>query len=637
MNTKVKTPILIIEDNPGDVKLTQILIQQASSSYLVYVAQSFFEAGEVIKNHPIELALLDLSLPDAQGFKTVTRFLEEFPSTPVIVITGNNNEIIGNQAVRAGAQDFLVKGQFDSVLLGRSIRYALQRSKTQAKLEETARNLLISKRRSALAQEMAQFGNWEMDLVTNEMTWSDEVFRIFGLQPQSLSPSLSSYVNYVHVEDKANIERFFDSFSREWKHQVIQHRIIVNGQHIKTLELNGQVIFDEHTNKTIVVGCVLDLSQRGLDAINISPAAPAPAPKPANHQNNVIELGCLIRTLLASIINYLYILQPKDKNQEEYLQGLDSSVNDLWGRVNDLLNSMVHHTGNLLPEERTFTLRDILSNNTQWMAIFSGMPLIELHTEIDEAIPSNLSGDINKIQLILSNLFEFIYRHSGTNQVFLKALAGPQKEQQFELRFEINCKKPKPFNSSIIDLINTSDYKALQSSDLDLSTALRLCQVLGGTLKIGKQKTGGCFLITIPVKVANEKAGSLRKPNTPLRILMVEDHRLNQFTTKKILQDWSENVYVDIAENGMEGVQRFRETVYDLILMDLKMPVMDGLEAAREIRKESDIPIIALTAKASVPEKKLAFDIGFNEYLPKPIKPEDLQKKIIQVISDFPD
>ena len=183
MNSNKKLPILLIEDSKGDAHLIEMYLKESSVKHDFIHAETFFDGTEEIKNRDIELVLLDLSLPDSSGFKTLTSFLEKFPNIPVIVLTSINNEIIGNQSVKAGAQDFLVKGQFDGKLLGRSIRYSLQRFKTQVKLEDTARNLAISERRFVEAQEMARFGNWEMDIVTNEMKWTNELFRIFGFHP----------------------------------------------------------------------------------------------------------------------------------------------------------------------------------------------------------------------------------------------------------------------------------------------------------------------------------------------------------------------------------------------------------------------------------------------------------------------
>ena len=210
------------------------------------------------------MVLLDLTLPDSTGFKTLSNFLEKVPNIPVIVLTGINNEIVGNQAIKAGAQDFLVKGQFDGKLLGRAIRYSVQRFKTHLKLEDVATELAISKKRYLEAQEMAHFGNWEVDLVSNEMKWTAEVYNIFGFQPNSLQPTLSGYLSYVLLEDKAAVEEVFEQAAKDGKTHKMEHRIVVEGTNIKYLALQAKVNFEEINGKIILVGVVQDITERKL-------------------------------------------------------------------------------------------------------------------------------------------------------------------------------------------------------------------------------------------------------------------------------------------------------------------------------------------------------------------------------------
>ncbi len=120
-------------------------------------------------------------------------------------------------------------------------------------------------------------------------------------------------------------------------------------------------------------------------------------------------------------------------------------------------------------------------------------------------------------------------------------------------------------------------------------------------------------------------------PQRPLKILLVEDHVLNQIATKKVLTNWSDLVTVDIAVNGIDALQIFDRS-YDLVLMDLQMPILDGLSAGKKIRATSHVPIIALTASASKQEEEQCLRVGFNSYLAKPVKPLQLYQRIIEVM-----
>ena len=126
-------------------------------------------------------------------------------------------------------------------------------------------------------------------------------------------------------------------------------------------------------------------------------------------------------------------------------------------------------------------------------------------------------------------------------------------------------------------------------------------------------------------------------PDSPVKILLVEDHFLNQMATKKLLTAWSPFVTVDIAENGMIAVEKFKAHGYDVILMDLQMPTMNGFDATVRIREKSKVPILALTASASKNEADRCFEIGMNDYMSKPFKPQELYFKIMTALAAVPE
>ncbi|MEM1119565.1 MAG: response regulator, partial [Bacteroidota bacterium] len=264
MNGKNKIPLLHLEDNPADVSQMKKLLGDASIRFDYTNATSLRKGVELAHQQNISIVLLDLNLSDSSGFKTLTRFMEEGPFLPIIVITGTNNEIIGNQSVKAGAQDFLVKGQFDGKRLGRSIRYAIQRHSTQRKLETTARNLSVSEKRYIQAQSLAQFGNFEMDIVNNEMHWTEEIFKILGLHLNSLQPTLADYLRFAHFEDKKIVEDFFDEIAKTGQQGSLEHRIVQDDHSIKYVALSAKLFYDEIAEKVLLVGGLQDITERKI-------------------------------------------------------------------------------------------------------------------------------------------------------------------------------------------------------------------------------------------------------------------------------------------------------------------------------------------------------------------------------------
>jgi len=173
-----------------------------------------------------------------------------------------------------------------------------------------------------------------------------------------------------------------------------------------------------------------------------------------------------------------------------------------------------------------------------------------------------------------------------------------------------------------------------QQALLNVAMVSKLTKILDGTFSVASSKEEGTnYTIEIPMKLGRQASFSSGKtPDAPIKILLVEDHFLNQIATKKVLTTWSSYVKVDIAENGMIGVEKSREHGYDIILMDIQMPVMNGIEATKRIRTTSQVPIIALTANASKQESDKCINAGMNDYLSKPFKPQDLYAKIMNTL-----
>ncbi len=644
MSIKSITKILLVEDNPGDANLIKVFLKDSSVKHELIVAETFFDAVDATKNGDISLALLDLSLPDSTGFKTLSNFLEKVSNIPVIVLTGTNNEIVGNQAIKAGAQDFLVKGQFEGKLLGRSIRYAVQRHKAQLKLEQTTQDLVISEKRYVEAQEMAHFGNWEMDIVNNEMKWTDEIFRIFGFQPNSFLPGYSDYMNYVHMEDKLKVEAFFEKASKDGQLHKIDHRIVIEGRTIKHIAIQAKVNYEELTGKIMLIGALQDITQNKVTEQLI-------LEKNISKKTDVIkeealaDLSFHIRTPLSSIVNLLYVLENSEINtqQQEYVDGLKTSVDDLTIMINNLLNFSVLVSENIKIDQEEFLLSEFLHSIRKVSMLKADKSNFNMHFNIWDDLPKKVMSDPKKITQLFYNMVDFAIRNVNSNgEINIQAFSKDISDKEVNLCLLVkNTGTGNLSNADIQDLLNIEKLLKLNSDDLadkkeELGVAIvaKLVESLNGKTAIDNVDGDGYnFKVEIPLKVIRQKeivTGDA--PDAPLKILLVEDHFLNQIGTKKLLTTWSDMVTVDIAENGLIGVEKYREHGYDIILMDLQMPVMNGIEASIKIREKSQVPIIALTASSSSSESKKCFEVGINEYISKPFKPEELYSKILNLL-----
>lgn len=640
-----KIPILLIEDNPADAELTRIFLESSSLKHELFHSDSLYEGIEILKNNNTELVLLDLSLNDTIGFKTLKTYLEKAPNVPVIVLTGTNNEIMGMQAVKAGAQDFLVKGEFDSKLLVRAIRYSSQRFKMQLKLQEMVVRLKQNEKRYKEAQEMAKFGNWDMDIVTNSMTWTDEVFRIFGFQPNNFSPTLSDYMKYVHVEDKEKVDDFFEQTMKTGKLQKLEHRIVIDNRIIKYLAIWARVNVEENTNKIFLIGGLQDISDRKLTERLI-------LEKQLNDKTDKLkeevlsEMSFHIRTPLSSIVNLLYLLENSTPNaqEKELIDDLKTSVDDLSIMITNLLNFSLIVRENVKVEEKDFNLKEMALGLNKVAKIKADHSKIALNFEYEAGLPEHLISDPTKINQILYNLIDNAIKYTdegGEVSIEISAVKSQNKLNAIKIRVsDTGNGIPKDRIKLLMEedqllQLYSDDKDADKKYQLGIAIVAKLTRLLQGDLKVkSKDKQGTIFDLEIPVKeITATKQKGLSELNRDINILLVEDHFLNQIATKKVLNSWSNKVSVQIAENGEAGVALFIEKDFDLILMDIQMPIMNGIEAADKIRQKSQIPIIALTANSSKQEQEKCFEVGMNDYLTKPFKPQELYTKILGLLS----
>lgn len=642
MSSRDKTQILIIEDNPGDAHLVRIYLREAGLKHDLHHAESFFEGQTIADEKPIDLVLLDLSLPDSHGFKTLSNFIKRFAHIPIIVLTGLNDEVVGNQAIKAGAQDYLVKGQFESNLLARVIRYSLQRFKTQQSLEQSTKKLAQSEKRFMEAQEMAHFGNWEMDIVTNEMKWSEEVFRIFGFNPNSLQPTLSDYMGYVYSEDKTLVEDTFSAVTKNGQLQKIEYRIVLGGTKVKYLVNQIKIQYDEEAERILLVGALQDItehiiSRKLTEEKNISDKA-------FKIKEQILEdMSFHIRTPLSSVLNLSFLIENTSlsRQQSEYVDNLKDAINDLSISVNNLMNFSVLVSNKVNLEESQFKLEDIIESVKQVVQIKADNKNIKVKFEIKEGVADRFIGDANKINQVIYNLLDNGIKFSEKDSEVIVSISLLEANTE-KAKIKIAIKDtgigiPKNKINSLLEseeLLFQNYEEGESQRKLGLAIVTKLVKNMEGELHIeSNEGQGSTFSIDLPLKVVKiAKRTTASKPSNPLRILLVEDHFLNQLATKRVLTTWSDFVSVDIAENGLVGVEKMRAHKYDLILMDLQMPVMNGFDATTKIRETSKVPIIALSANSSHQEAEKTKAVGMNDYMSKPFKPQGLYEKIMMVL-----
>jgi len=351
-----------------------------------------------------------------------------------------------------------------------------------------------------------------------------------------------------------------------------------------------------------------------------------------------------IRTPLNGIIGMtdLVLKTTLSEKQREYLEKSKSSSKSLLHIINDILDFSKIEAGKLEFENKTFGIEDVIrsvQNIFESSAETKGLSLVFDY-------PQNLfvEGDALRLIQVLNNLVSNAIKFTEHGGVEVLLTSSQKANNIVELNFFVKDSGigiPSHAQESLFDEFtqaDTSTTRKFGGTGLGLAISKKIVHLMGGTISLySKEGEGSTFSFSLELQKI-DKDSLLEMQNSTHeglifnqeRILIVEDNKTNQLVVEGILEDY--NLNLDIANNGAEAIEKYKKNTYDLILMDLQMPIMGGVEATKIIRQiDKEIPIIALTAAAMKEEIQKTKEVKMNAHVAKPID----SKELIHVINQY--
>lgn len=349
-----------------------------------------------------------------------------------------------------------------------------------------------------------------------------------------------------------------------------------------------------------------------------------------------------IRTPMNAIIGFSDLLEKTalDNTQEEYLAAIRNSGSNLLNIINDILDFSKIGAGKLQIEKIAFDMKGLLTSLHVMFAEKAAAKKINFSVSVDPATPQYVFGDPTRLMQILVNLVNNAVKFTEKGGVSLscgiRSIEHDVAQFVFRIR-DTGIGIPAEKQDGIFGRFsqaNTETTRKYGGTGLGLAIVKELVEIQNGTIQLRSTELEGSeFIVTISYPVSYEDALSEAKDpkvslslgtERPLRVLLAEDNVLNQKLATAYLEGFGATV--DIAENGQAALDKLQQARYDLLLLDIQMPVLDGYSTALRLRQELklDIPVIAMTAHIMADEKEKCLRYGMTDYISKPFKETDL-------------
>ncbi|MBX3041949.1 MAG: PAS domain-containing protein, partial [Bdellovibrionaceae bacterium] len=497
-----------------------------------------------------------------------------------------------------------------------------------------------SEEQARLALKTARLGFWDWDLRTQQVSWSDQWRRDWGFPDGQMSAPQSELMKKIHHDDLEMVEKVFERVQKDFTDFEMEFRILPQSNEVRWIQAKGIVEVDEYGRTKRLVGTSLDITDSKNFEVELQVAKENAEAANKAKSEFLANMSHEIRTPLAAIVGFSELLYGSALSSEEgseFLSRILRNANQLTHLIDELLDLSKIEANRLDIERIPVDLNSVLEDAFSAGAFKAREKGLTFETSWVGPAPSTIVTDPTRFRQILINLLgnAVKFTEKGSIQARMRAYQASGKEMlEIEVRdtgIGLSLEQQKRIFEPFMQADGSINRK-YGGTGLGLALSRRLSRVLGGDLVLreSKENEGSSFMFTVPYELPmREGSGALEKgkgadvaPQSQLlsgrKILIVDDAPDNQVLVSRYLS--RAGAVFETAENGNVAVQKAMSGDFDLILMDIQMPVMDGLQALKALKsKNYSRPIVALTAHALKSERERCLSAGFDEYLTKPI------------------
>ncbi len=610
------------------IPMTEMLKRRVKE---LYVAENGEEALKAFPKFKPDIVLTDIRMPKMDGLSLIRETKEINPEIRTIIVSAHDDAEFFLKAIALGVDGFLLK-PIDKEKLFDQIKKHAQIIEAQKKNEETK---IILQALSTEAQDAIIITNKDGHLLFSNKA----AHELFGRQLIK-----GEYV----PELLCDTERFASSMGQTMKENIdfkCRDCATIHPEKGEVpLELSMRAVdINDEKHLLMFFHDIILHKNREHELIKAKEKAEEAG---LARLNFLSVMSHEIRTPLNGIIGTAKLLldeEPRD-DQVQYLQTLDYSSNHLLSLVNDILDFSKIEASKIEFEKAVFNIKDVLKNQMQIFAFKASERNIKLHLEMDELLPERLLGDATRLNQILTNLIGNAVKFTKNGSIHLICKVLHKSTEEIKIQFHVvdtGIGIAQEKQATIFEAFSQAGAdinRQFGGSGLGLNISKKLVEMQDGCIGLkSKEGHGSTFFFELPFGILTEKMEAVASNSNEIkdlegiRILLVEDNLVNQMIASRFLKKWKAEVH--IANNGEEALKKYKPELFHIILMDIQMPVMDGFEATRILRKtDKEIPVIALTASVHKEIKDTVFNAGMSDFISKPFIPGELNKIIAKYV-----